>query len=116
MRSFMIFLGLLIASPALASSDLIVTFCKTQPEPRACIRDFIDSQWTIQQEAQAKWEQRQDRIRQENAQLHLEHARLQANGLALFGSGAAMINGVNQGFQNMQLPYVNTPAFSYQDR
>jgi hypothetical protein len=33
--------------------------------------------------------------------------------LALFGSGSALINGMNQGFLNMQQPYVNTPYFNY---
>ena len=37
-------------------------------------------------------------------QTQLEQARIQADGMALFGSGPAMINGINQGFQNMQQP------------
>lgn len=112
-----VFLGaLLLASPAFASSDLIVTFCKSQPDPRACIRGFIDEQAIVHQEAQARWNQQHEFMRQQQFQAQLEHARVQSNGLALFGSGAAMINGVNQGFQNMQQPYVNTPFFSVQPR
>jgi hypothetical protein len=37
----------------------------------------------------------------------LEQARQYANGLALFGTGPALINGINQGFRQMQShPYV----------
>jgi hypothetical protein len=44
-------------------------------------------------------------------------ARQQANGLALFGSGNALINGMNQGFQNMQVhPYVLPPPQHYGTR
>ena len=45
--------------------------------------------------------------------MQLEQARIQANGMALFGSGAAFVNGMNQGLQMMQQPYVSTPYFSY---
>lgn len=47
----------------------------------------------------------QDReLQRQNVEAQLEMARQQALGMALFGSGAAMIQGMNQGFQNMQQP------------
>lgn len=49
------------------------------------------------EEARENWERR-------------EVARQQALGLALFGTGPAMINGMNQGMQQMQIhPYVLPP-------
>jgi hypothetical protein len=37
--------------------------------------------------------------------------------MAMFGSGNALINGMNQGMQNMQVhPYVLPPAQNYQTR
>ena len=55
--------------------------------------------WSAQVEANVRAMQQQQEL-----------ARIQANGLAAFGSGNALINGMNQGFQNMQIhPYVLPP-------
>jgi hypothetical protein len=96
---------LLFAVPAFASSELILAYCNAQPDPRECIRGFIDQQFEAQKAAQEQWNQRQSAIQ-------LEQARMQANGMALFGAGNALINGMNQGFQHMQQPYVSTPYFT----
>ena len=54
---------------------------------------------------------------QEQNQLQRELARQQATGMALFGSGNALINGMNQGLQNTQIhPYVLPPAQHYSTR
>lgn len=110
---YLIFLGLLIAAPAFASSDLIVKFCNAQPDPRACIRGFIDEQVVEHQAAQEQSNRRDAEIRQQYLANQLEQARIQANGMALFGSGPALIQGMNQGFQMMRQPYISTPAQQY---
>jgi len=103
MRALLFFLGLLfMTTPAFALSDAILDYCLSTKDPKACI-----------QEVQAGQERHQRELQRDAYAAQLEQARLQANGLALFGSGAAMINGMNQGFQNMQQPYINTPSHSY---
>ena len=98
-------------------------------EREMCARQLIeaDAQQT-QREAQESREiraeqravverQQQRQADREQAQAQVEAARQQALGLALFGSGPAMINGMNQGFQQMQVkPYVLPPAQNYQKR
>ena len=102
----LLFLGaLLIASPAYAIGDSLIGYCFTTPNPQACITDFMNQERQVQ-EAEARRAERQQAV-------ILEQARIQANGMALFGAGNAMINGMNQGFRQMQQPYVNTPYFSY---
>jgi hypothetical protein len=50
-------------------------------------------------------------------QVQRDVARQQALGMAAFGSGNALINGMNQGFRQMQVhPYVLPPAQNYQKR
>ena len=47
------------------------------------------------------------RMAQQYQQLQAEQARQYANGFALFGSGPALIQGMNHGFRGMQVhPYV----------
>jgi hypothetical protein len=54
---------------------------------------------------------------QQQRQHESDLARQQAAGMALFGSGNALINGMNQGFQHMQVhPYVLPPAQHYPTR
>lgn len=121
MRSLVIFLAvLLIPVSALALTDDVVSFCFTEPNPQQCITK------SIQEEEKAAAAQIRlhgpggytptnppiDR-QQQALDAQLETARIQANGMAMFGAGNAMVNGINQGFQNMQQPYVSTPGFSY---
>lgn len=102
MRVPLFLAALLLPVSAWAISDSIIGYCFTTANPQACIQSFNDDAQRYQREMQ-----------QEFLRAQLEAARIQANGMALFGSGPAFINGMNQGFQNMQLPYVNTPAFTY---
>ena len=54
---------------------------------------------------------------QQQDQLQRDLARQQANGMALFGSGNALINGMNQGMQHTQIhPYVLPPPQHYNTR
>ena len=101
MRVSTLFLGaLLIASPAFALNDSVISYCFTTADPKACITSFMADERAYQSQLQRQYLDNQ-----------LEQARIQANGLALFGAGNAMINGMNQGFQNMQQPYVQTPYY-----
>jgi hypothetical protein len=64
-----------------------------------------------------RWERQQEQARQADREAQVEAARQQALGMAAFGSGNALINGMNQGMQNMQVhPYVLPPAQNYQKR
>ena len=91
----LLFLGvLLIATPAFAINDSVISYCFTTANPKGCISTFVAEERAYQLQLQQQ---------QINAQL--EQARIQANGMALFGAGNAMIHGMNQGFQNMQQPY-----------
>lgn len=105
MRSIMIFLGLLfIAGPAIAGDNPIVDYCLTTKDPAGCISNFLAEQQASQQNFQREMQAQQLRA-------NIEQARIQANGMALFGAGNAFINGMNQGFQNMQHPISPPPAF-----
>jgi hypothetical protein len=91
----LLFLGaLLLASPAWAINDSIIGYCFTTANPKGCIASFVADERAYQLQLQ-----------QQALAAQLEQARIQANGMALFGAGNAMINGMNQGFQNMQQPY-----------
>ena len=48
--------------------------------------------------------------RQADREAWVEQSRQQANGLALFGTGNALVNGMNQGFNNMRLPPYHQPG------
>ena len=99
MRSVVIFLAVLLSPlSAFALTDAFIDYCLTTKNPKACIQSLLEMKQANQQELQ-----------HEAYLAQLEQARIQANGLALFGSGQALIQGMNQGFQNMQLPYVNRP-------
>ncbi len=103
MRTVAFFLGVLcITTPAFALSDYQIDYCLTTKDPKACLHDIAEGQARHQRE-----------LLRDAYIVQLEQARLQANGLALFGSGAALIHGMNQGLQNMQQPYVSTPSLSY---
>jgi hypothetical protein len=90
MRTLLTFIALLIATPAFAISDALVNYCLTTSNPEFCLRNSMANE-------QANREQRQ-----------MEHqmaiAEEQTRGMALFGAGNAMINGINQGFRPMPTP------------
>ena len=102
----LLFLGaLLIASPVFALNDSIISYCLTTQDPKHCLSSFVADERAYQTQLQ-----------HELIAAQLEQARMQANGMALFGAGNALVNGMNQGFRQMQQPHVNTPYFSYPDR
>jgi hypothetical protein len=79
-----------------------IEYCNATTNPQDCIASFrADKELAAQHEMQE---------RQIDAQL--EQARIQANGMALFGAGNALINGMNQGFQNMQRPLTPAPILA----
>ena len=107
MRVTLLFLAaLLFPISALAQDTALIDYCLTTADPRSCLASLLADQQASQQRFQRDMQAAQ-------LQNQLEQARIQANGMALFGAGNALINGTNQGFQNMQQPYVNTPYFSY---
>lgn len=98
------------AGSAWALSESVIDYCLTTTNPKQCLvdiqRDLAASQPPV---AGPTWDQQ--------AQLQRDLARQQAAGMAMFGSGNALINGMNQGMQNMQVhPYVLPPAQNYQTR
>ena len=106
----LLFVGaLLVASPVLAMNDSIISYCLTTADPQRCLSSFLADERAHNDQLQREAQQRQ-------IAAQLEQARIQANGMALFGAGNALINGMNQGFQNMQQPYVNTPPSTYGGR
>lgn len=92
----LLFLGfLLIATPAFALSDSFIDFCLTTDNPKACLRSAAEFTHSHQlQQQQAAYDAQR------------ELARIQANGMAMFGTGPALINGMNQHLSNMR---VQTP-------
>lgn len=92
MRFMGLLMLLLLATPAFSMSDRIIDYCLTTANPTRCIQTFLS------EERQA---QRDEAILQYQAQVNA--ARAQAEGLMLFGTGPALIQGMNQGFQNMQI-------------
>ena len=100
----LLFLGaLLLASPALADTDPLIEYCFTTPDPKTCLQ-------TVMHDVEQR---RMESAQQQQLDAQREQARLQMQGMALFGAGNAMIHGMNQGFQNMQQPYVSTPTHRY---
>jgi hypothetical protein len=82
MRILLTIFALLITSPAFANDA-----------------EIIKQQQAIIQQQQAMLQQQMD--------FQMALAQEQTRGMALFGAGNAMINGINQGFNNMrQTPYV----------
>ena len=103
----LLFLGaLLLASPALAISDKTIDYCFTMQDPKLCMKTFLLMERNLQAEGQRERERQLEAQRE----AQLEQARTQANDKALFGAGNALINGMNQGLQNMQLPYNQPPG------
>ena len=105
MRAMLILVALLIPIPSFAFSQSIVDYCFTTADPQRCLSTFLA-------EEQAYQRTQAERL----AAFQREQARSQVEGLLLFGSGAAFINGMNQGFHQMQLPYVSTPMFAYSSK
>ena len=111
MRYLLAAVLVLSASSAWALSDATIDYCLTTANPKQCLVDIQrdlnatggGAQW------QSQWDQQ--------AQLQRDLSRQQALGMAAFGSGNALINGMNQGFRQMQVhPYVLPPAQHYSTR
>ena len=103
-------IGLGLTGPAWALSDSLIDYCLTTAQPKQCL---VDVQRELAQQdlerQQAQWNQQ--------AQLQRDLARQQAAGMAAFGSGNALINGMNQGMRQMQVhPYLLPPAQNYPTR
>jgi hypothetical protein len=106
MRILLFLAVLMFPVSAFALSDSLIDYCLTTPDPRACLK-------SVSADVQASRENFQRDLQQRQYDTELEQARIQANGMALFGSGHALIQGMNQGFQNMQQPYISTPPIQY---
>jgi hypothetical protein len=79
MRTLLVLIALLIASPALASdADTVKQYKDMIQQQQAMLQQQMDFQMALAQE--------------------------QTRGMALFGAGNAMINGFNQGFRPMPTP------------
>jgi hypothetical protein len=104
MRSFLIFLGLLMTVPAFA--DPLIDYCLTTSDPKTCLVSVLEARDQAQRDFQLQ-------LQAQQLQVQLDAARIQANGMALFGSGPALIQGMNQGFQMMRQPYISTPSQQY---
>ncbi len=96
-----ILLLILSASSAWALSGSVIDYCLTTTNPKQCL---VELQREVRSApAGPTWEQQ--------AQLQRDLARQQALGMAAFGSGNALINGMNQGFRQMQVqPYYLPPV------
>jgi hypothetical protein len=93
MRTLLILTALLIASPVFAINESVVNYCFTTKNPQGCISSFIaDEQAYKTREAQRQMD------------FQMELAQEQTRGMALFGAGNAMINGINQAFRPMPTP------------
>lgn len=103
MKALLFLAVLMLPVSALALSDSAIEFCFTTADPKACMHAVSAD---VQQRQTENW-----REREYNHQLDM--ARVQANGLMLFGTGPAFINGMNQNLLRMQQPYVSTPYFQY---
>jgi len=101
MRYLLAVILLLSASTVYAGEDIL----------SACTAAFQIEQYRAQ--CIQNLSQRQAVLEQSQLQSasQIEAARMQANGLAAFGSGRALINGMNQGFRMMEVhPYVLPPV------
>jgi hypothetical protein len=98
MRTLLAFIALLIASPAFAMSESELNFCKAMKDPMQCVNQFL----TAEHKAKREMEYLQQYLPQTDNQMAL--AEEQTRGMALFGAGNAMINGINQGFRPMPTP------------
>lgn len=110
MKTLLVLFMLLLPVSAWAISDPLVDYCLTTKDPTRCLQEVT------------KWKQEYADSYQRDLAAQRQHemnvARQQATGFALFGSGPALINGMNQGFQNMQVHpyYLPPPAPSSQMR
>lgn len=79
----------------------LIAYCETTKVPQDCIAMFrAEKDLANHRDMQERQIAAQQAI-----------AREQSRGMALFGSGPALINGMNQGFQNMRLPISPPPTF-----
>lgn len=100
MRYLLTCILILSAGTAWALSDAVIDYCLTTANPKQCLVDIQRDIAAAQ--GQSQWEHQ--------AQLQRDLARQQAAGMALFGTGNALVNGMNQGMQQMQIhPYVLPP-------
>ncbi len=102
MKSLLTILVLVLsAGSAWALSESAMDYCFTTSNPKQCLVELQREVRAAQ--AGPTWEQQ--------AQLQRDLARQQAAGMAAFGSGNALINGMNQGFRQMQVqPYYLPPV------
>ncbi len=102
MKSLLTILFLVVsAGSAWALSESVIDYCMTTANPKQCLVDIQRDVAPVQ--TGPTWEQQ--------AQLQRDLARQQAAGMAAFGSGNALINGMNQGFRQMQVqPYYLPPV------
>lgn len=78
----------------------IIEFCNTTKAPQDCIAAVrADKELAAQRDMQERQIEAQQDIAGE-----------QSRSMALFGTGQALISGMNQGFNNMRLPMPHTPA------
>jgi len=93
-------------------------YCLTTRHPEDCIAALQMDLRERQQEDQfdqrhrEQFDRQQLEMQQRQIDAQLEQARVQANGMALFGAGQALINGMTQGFNQMRLPMPTTPALT----
>lgn len=110
MRVLLFLAALLLPIPAFALDESIIRYCFTMPNPQSCLEGQLRGE-RLADDAIARAHTSEALILQQRMiDAQLEQARIQANGMALFGAGNALINGMNQGFQNMQLPYNQPPG------
>ena len=99
-----------VSGSAWALGDAVIDYCLTTANPKACLQ-------SVQREVDQAQREHQHAMLQQQQAAQIEAARLQANGLAAFGSGRALVNGMNQGLRQMEVhPYVLPPAQHYGSR
>jgi hypothetical protein len=92
MRTLLLLIALLIASPAFAISDSLLFYCSQTKNPESCVNGFVADERANRELAQRQMD------------FQMEMAQEQTRGMALFGSGFGMINGINQAFRPMPTP------------
>lgn len=103
MRTLIVSMAIILSPvSAAAFSDSIVEYCFTTKDPHQCITSFL-----ADERKERASQQRELQQRQMDAQT--EQARIRAEELALFGLGAGYLGNLQQGIQNMQLPYNTQP-------
>ena len=97
---------ILMCLPVPALADSIVDYCFTTANPKACMQSVMDDRANYQRLL----------ANEQAMRTQLEAARIQAQGLMLFGSGPAFINGMNQHLSNMRVqfePMTIAPVYPY---